>query len=520
MNLIEESVRNKEQQKKKTTTTIILVIIILLVIAIIGIAGYLFYVQSTTLRVLIDGQSNEKLKSMLMFEDDGTIYAPIKEIASFFNYDSYDGSYEEKSQEKSKCYVQNASEVANFSLGSNSITLPENINEIEKLDLTVSEKNYEIAKVKQPVIARNGILYASSEAISKAFNVSFIYDQDVNRIYIYTLPYLVQSYSTVALDNGYKEISPVLANQKAILQDMLVVKKGENGEIYAVTDLEGNIILDAKYDNITYLPEIGDFKIQSNEKVGILDKNGRTKVQPLYDSIELMSSEAGLYLVQKDKKYGVLDLNGNTKIYVENDEIGMDISPFMQNNIKNKYILADNLIPARKDKLWGLYDTSGKLVVNYEYDSFGYITTSNKDALSLLVMPDYNVLVACKNKKYTLLSSVGKQLFAGPVADDIYMTISGGQKHYYITVNDQTMDAEDYLKKIGIRKIEDNKVTNQSNENNNMSNTNNTNQDNSSENNQKNNNQQQQEVNQPNENNQNNQEQNGQEEQQNSDSQE
>lgn len=514
MNLIEESVRNKEQQKKKTTTTIILVIIILLVIAIIGIAGYLFYVQSTTLRVLIDGQSNEKLKSMLMFEEDGTIYAPIKEIASFFNYDSYDGSYEEKSQEKSKCYVQNSSEVANFSLGSN---------EIEKLDLTVSEKNYEIAKVKQPIIARNGVLYASSEAISKAFNVSFIYDQDVNRIYIYTLPYLVQSYSTVALDNGYKEISPVLANQKAILQDMLVVRKGENGERYAVTDLEGNIILDAKYDNITYLPEIGDFKIQSNEKVGILDKNGRTKVQPLYDSIELMSSEAGLYLVQKDKKYGVLDLNGNTKIYVENDEIGMDISPFTQNNIKNKYILADNLIPARKDKLWGLYDTSGKLVVDYEYDSFGYITTSNKDALSLLVMPDYNVLVACKNKKYTLLSSVGKQLFAGPVADDIYMTISGGQKHYYITVNDETMDAEDYLKKIGIRKIEDNKVTNQNNENNNMSNTNNTNQNNSAQNqnnqanqgttsinNQENDNNQQQQGNQSNENNQEQNEQEGQ----------
>lgn len=70
MNLIEESVRNKEQQKKKTTTTIILVMIILLAIAIIGIAGYLFYVQSTTLRVLIDGQSNEKLKSMLMFENE------------------------------------------------------------------------------------------------------------------------------------------------------------------------------------------------------------------------------------------------------------------------------------------------------------------------------------------------------------------------------------------------------------------------------------------------------------------
>ena len=47
-----------------------------------------------------------------------------------------------------------------------------------------------------------------------------------------------------------------------------------------------------------------------------------------------MDGETGLYVVQKDRKYGVLDLNGNTKIYIENDEIGMDVSTFDQNNIK------------------------------------------------------------------------------------------------------------------------------------------------------------------------------------------
>lgn len=467
MNLIEESVQNKEQKKKKTVTKVILTLIILLVVAIIGIAAYLVYVQSTTLRVIVDGQVNEKVKSLLVFEENGTIYAPIKEIASYLGYDSYDGSYEEKSQEKSKCYVQNANEVANFSLGSN---------QIEKLDLSVTEANYEIANIKLPIVAKNGVLYGSSEAISKAFNVSFTYNQDQNRIYIYTLPYLVQSYSSVALDNGYKEISTVFANQKAILQNMLVVKKGDT-EIYAVIDLEGKTILEPKYDSITYLPEIGDFKIGSNKKFGILDKTGRTKVQPLYDTIELMSSDAGLYVVQKDRKYGVLDLNGNTKIYIENDEIGMDISPFGQNSIKNKYILAGNLIPARKDKVWGLYDKTGKLVVNYEYDSFGYITTSNKDALSLLVIPDYEVLVASKNKKYTLLNSIGQQLFAAPVADDIYMTINGGQKHYYITANNGTMDAEEYLKKIGVSKNVETNI--QQNSNNTNSNTvNNSNQSN------------------------------------------
>ena len=482
MNLIEESVRDKEQNKKKHTTRIILIAIILLILIIISIAIYLFYIESTALRAVVDGQVNEKVKNMLVFDDDGTIYAPIKEIASYLNYDSYDGNYEEKSQEKSKCYVQNDNEVANFVLGST---------QIEKLDLTVTNTNYEIDNIKKPIIAKNGVLYASSEAIEKAFNVSFVYNQDKNRVNIYTLPYLVQAYSSVALDNGYKEISTVFANQKAILQDMLVVAKGDNNPVYAVIDLDGKPILEAKYDDITYLPEIGDFKITSNKKVGILDKTGKTKVQPLYDSIELMSSDAGLYVAQKDKKYGVLDLTGNTKIYIENDEIGMDISSFDQNNIKNKYILAGNLIPARKDKMWGLYDKNGKQVVDYTYDSFGYVTTSNKDALSLLVIPDYNVLVACKNKKYTLLSSLGQELFAAPVADDIYMTISGGQKHYYITANNGTMDAEEYLKKIGVSKNENTTVN--LNTNNNSNNTNNTSDNSNSDNtNKENNNQEQQ----------------------------
>ena len=133
--------------------------------------------------------------------------------------------------------------------------------------------------------------------------------------------------------------------------------------------------------------------------------------------------------------------------------------------------------------MWGLYDKNGKQVVDYTYDSFGYVTTSNKDALSLLVIPDYNVLVACKNKKYTLLSSLGQELFAAPVADDIYMTISGGQKHYYITANNGIMDAEEYLKKIGVSKNQNTSIDINTNTSNN-SNTNNNNNENSSQSNQ------------------------------------
>ena len=435
MNLMEESFQNREETKRKKTATIILIAIILVVMIIISIAIYLMYVKSNTMKLTVDGVSNEKLKNLLVFENDGTVYAPIKEISSYFGYESYNGEYSEKSEQPSKCYVINDSEVANFELGQN---------KIYKLDLTKNNNEYEYVYIKNPVKAINGVLYVSTEGLEKAFNISFEYNEEDNNIVIWTLPYLYQYYASKVLD-------------------------------YGVIGTDGTVILEPKYDNITYLQNTGDFLVENNKKVGVLSAAKETKVQIIYDSIELMDSDAGLYVVQKDQKYGVIDIKGNIKIYIENDEVGIDISRFSQNNIKNGYLLAENLIPVRKDEYWGLFDKNGKQVVEYKYDSLGYIASSNKDALNLLVIPNYNVLVACKDKKYTLLNSEGSELFA-TVADDIYMTISGGERHYYITVNDQKWDAEEWLNRNGITAKESrNDVKNQSNNTNSVNTTNNSN---------------------------------------------
>ncbi len=440
MNLIEESFQNKEEKKKKRTTKIILVAIILVVLIIISIIAYLMYLKSTVMKLTLDGQANEKLKSLLVFESDGTIYAPIKEIASYFGYESYNGEYSEKSEQQSKCYVQSDNEIANFELGQN---------KIYKLDLTEKNTDYEYLYMENPVKAIGGVLYISTEGLEKAFNISFNYSKENNSIAIWTMPYLYQAYASQILDYGYVELSSEFVNQKAILKNQLIVLKDKDKKQYGVIGTDGTVILEPKYDNITYLPNTGDFLVETDKKFGILSASKETKVQIIYDNLEFMDSDAGLYLAKKDDKYGVIDIKGNIKIYIENDEIGIDISKFSKNNIKNKYILVDNLIPVKKDKYWALFDKTGNQVTEYKYDSLGYIASNNKDALNLLVIPNYNVLVACKDKKYTLLNSFGSELFAA-VADDIYMTISGGERHYYITVNDKKIDAEEWLNLNGI----------------------------------------------------------------------
>lgn len=230
MNLIEESFKTKQEQKKKRTTGIILGAIAIVIIAIIAIISYLMYIQSTTLRVVLDGKVNEDLKQLFvsqnnnletLLQENGTIYLPIKEVASFLGYQSFNGEYSQKSEDTNKCYVQTEGEVANFVLASN---------KIYKLNLAEESKDYEYQYINDPVKSNGGVLCASLEGIEKAFNVSIQYNKNENRIYVYTLPYLYKIYSPVALDLGYMELSDVLSNQKALLQSMMVVE-GTNEQI-------------------------------------------------------------------------------------------------------------------------------------------------------------------------------------------------------------------------------------------------------------------------------------------------
>lgn len=434
MNLIDESIDYKKKDNSKKIARIILIFIALIIIAIISVLGALMYIKNKELKLYIDGNVNDKVKNMMEVDDDGTVYFPVKDIASYLGYQSYNGEYTDKSEDASKCYVQNDNEIANFVLNSN---------KIYKLALENSDGNYNYYYANKPVKAINGKLYISSDALANAFNLSFTYDTDSNRVYIYTMPYLIESYSAKVLDYGYDSISDNFINQKAVLNSMLVVTKNQ-GKSYAVIDLKGNAIIEAKYDNIEYLENTGDFLVTSNNKVGIISSKRETKVQLLYDSLELVDSDSGLFIAKKDNKYGIIDSKGNIKVYIEYDQIGIDNTKFEKNNIKNKYLLDNGMIPAKKDKYWGAFDKNGKTVLNFEYDSFGYTATSNREAINLLIIPDYNLMVVCQNKKYALVSSTGEMVIR-PVLDDAYMTISSGKKYYYMNVSDRKIDIVEFL---------------------------------------------------------------------------
>ena len=94
MNIIEEDFK-KEPKKDNTRVIakIILIIIVLLVLVIVGILITMAYINNSQLRVYVDGQVSDDVKNLLIIEEDGTVYIPIKEIASYLGYSSYNGEY-------------------------------------------------------------------------------------------------------------------------------------------------------------------------------------------------------------------------------------------------------------------------------------------------------------------------------------------------------------------------------------------------------------------------------------------
>ena len=104
----------------------------------------------------------------------------------------------------------------------------------------------------------------------------------------------------------------------------------------------------------------------------------------------------------------------------------------------------------KKGDVWGAFDKNGNTVIDFEYEGFGYVASSNKDAINLLIIPDYNMIIAQKNKKYALINSTGK-IIIDPILDDIYMTISSGKKYYYMNANNQTFNVEEWLDSWGVK---------------------------------------------------------------------
>lgn len=441
MALYDEEERKKEKKHSEKMRKLIIFAIVLSVLIIIVLICGIYYLISnpSEITINVDGTSTAELIDIINIttDEDGNIKitAPIKDIAPYLGYKAFNGGYTTVSEDTDSCYVENDNEIAIFNLDSNIIY---------KLDQTVSGSEYEYCQLENDIYMENNKLYTDEEGLEKAFNIYIYYDVETKTLDIYTLTTFVTSAQSRVTKYGYESLDDTFANQKAILEDMMVVIS-EDGLYGVVNYSTGEEILGAQYDLVTYIPQKSAFLIEKNSKVGIIASNGVTKISPMYDELLLIDDESELYLAKMNNLYGVVNIEGKTVIYLEYDQIGIDIEDFEQSNIKTGYILLNKLIPVMQNKKWGFFDKEGNQVTDLIYDAVGSDTTNSKSlAYNLLLIADENVVVVKRDDCYTFINLDGKELLSC-VFEDVYMEISSGKEEYYMVWEDTVYDVLEYI---------------------------------------------------------------------------
>lgn len=432
----------EEEKPKSKATKILLISMILVFILMIGIILTIMYLQQKIFTVYVNGVAVNLPEETIIFEDSGKIYISIKDIAKTLGYDVHNGEYKLFTEDSNKCYVQSAKETASFYLNSNKISkMP-----------PIQTKDYEDYTIQEPVISKNEKLYCSPEGLQIGFNATWKYDEASNTVEIFTLPYLVTFYTPIMEQYGYQGVSDDFENQKAILYNMFVVTK-ENG-MYGLVNKDNKEIISPKYKKMTFNENAREFYVQdSTNKVGIVTEAGITKINLIYDAIEKIDKKSGLYVVKSSNKYGVLSNSGDIVIHLEYDQIGVDISNFPTNNISNKYLLYENMIPVCQNKKWGAFNKLGKLIIPLELDEIGYkasSSTTGKVVNSLLIVPSYKAVVFGKkfdkDVRYGIYDYEGVQIIPFGL-QSAYSITSAGVNTYYMDYNGTTLNIENYIEK-------------------------------------------------------------------------
>lgn len=465
----EEELRIKNEKSKKMKNLILVSIIltVVLIVLLMGVIYYLIY-NPNKITINVNGKENEKIEEMIITKtsDDGNtiVYFPIRKISGEFGYSSNNGDYGRNVENVENCYVESEKEVAIFT---------EDSNIIYKIDKTtqrnLSEYEYEEIKIDNFVIKENDILYVDTEGLGEAFNLYINLNKKMKKINITTLSSRITTAESIVKNNKLGILDEKFANQKAILDNMIVIENEETRKKGVIDYSSKEEILGFQYDDLTYIPSKESFFIKKDEKVGIIGSDRIVRIKPQYDNLILIDSERGLYLAEDNTNFGVLDENGNIKIYLEYSKIGVDINEFKDNGLKNGYILLGNLIPVQKDGTWVFYkiessnNTDGSvnvqcnLLQNGTFSDIGCKSKVTRGTVSnLMVIQDYGMVIVQKEGMYYGFMNQNGILPIGVAFTDIYMETTSGQTNYYMVYfkDGKTYNAIEALENAGYTKVQ------------------------------------------------------------------
>lgn len=433
MNFVVDDNSPKVEDKNKKASRIILILIIILIVGIVTIMSILPLLKGKKFVIEVNDVEKADLKSIIDIQDDGKIYVPIKEIAEYLGYTSYNGDYINKSEDSTQCYAEANNEVVTFKANSNVIEII-NKKTSKSIEYTIDE----------PVFIKDGKLYITELGMEKAFNTSLSYNKENSKIAIYTMGYIVNAYEKSILALGYKEISKEFDDQKAILYGLVIVKNSSGK--YGLLNIETEeLLLETKYDKIEFMPEFADFLVESNGKKGIVTNTGKEKIRIIYDNIAVLNKKLKLYVVKANNKYGIIDDAEKEIVPVGCDSIGVSSKDFKDNELTNNIILFEKIIPVKVNDSWALYSVDGTRLTEFLYNGFGCTNHSNNNVSNIVLVPDLKIIIGNKDKKYVLINEEGKELFNGLTFDEAYLIKDYNKTTYYVVRNEKSYNIEELI---------------------------------------------------------------------------
>ena len=202
------------------------------------------------------------------------------------------------------------------------------------------------------------------------------------------------------------------------------------------------------------------FSACTNQKWGVIDNNGKTIIDPIYDEMVVVPDKnKDLFICTYDVDYEnetyhtkVLDKN-NSEILTNYSNIEA-----IENSDSSNIWYENDILKFMQDGKYGLIDFKGKLILNAEYDNIYALDGSEKNIIiekdgkkglvntsmgEVIIKPEYtdidtltdsyeNGYIVNKDGKYGIISADAKIVFE-PIYDSIKNVTSDG---YYAIVQD------------------------------------------------------------------------------------
>lgn len=348
MNLLEEDKKNTEKTANQKLVLSLLIISVVLSVIIIMLLLVLPKEQKTIkYSILINGEEVSTTEIGLIQDESNIIYIPLKTLANKVGYKYYNGEFRIAGEDKDKGYIDNGMCIIQFFADSNKIYKTE---ENSSLD-------YQYYELEHNILDIDNVLYIALEDLSVGLNLVNNYYEENNQSIIQTVQYIIEQNTENFKEEGLS-FSDIAENTRAMAYGYIIVEKeGKKG----VFDLQGEEIIGAKYNSVTFIENAQSFIVSNtSDKFGIITEESKTKIDLQYDSIEILNYNPMLYKVEKLDKYGIVKEDGTILCEAQYDSIGYPenkekeisytlIIPELNDNIQKSIVVC-------KDKKYGLID--------------------------------------------------------------------------------------------------------------------------------------------------------------------